>query len=157
MRRRAGMGSPWWKGTFRGQGYRLTMPRKAILEVLGKAEKHLSAEDVYLEVHKVYPNIGLTTVYRTLEILVQMGVISRFDFGDGRARYELVEGPAKEHHHHLVCMNCKRVINYSDFMDEEKEFLEQAEKGLSKKYNFDIKNHVIQFFGLCNKCKKKEV
>jgi Fur family ferric uptake transcriptional regulator len=157
MRKRAGMGAPWWKGTFRGRGYRLTIPRQAILEVLGKAEKHLSAEDVYLKVHKIYPNIGLTTVYRTLEILVQMGVISRFDFGDGRARYELVEGPEKEHHHHLICVKCKRVINYSEFMEAEKEFLKQVEKGLSKKYNFIIKNHVIQFYGLCDKCKKEEV
>jgi Fur family ferric uptake transcriptional regulator len=96
-------------------------------------------------------------VYRTLELLVQMGIVLKFDFGDGRARYELAEDPKTEHHHHLICMSCKRVINYSDFMDEEKEFLKQAEKGLSKKYNFEIKNHVIQFLGLCEKCKKQEV
>ncbi|MGB3114427.1 MAG: Fur family transcriptional regulator, partial [Candidatus Omnitrophota bacterium] len=95
MRGMCGTGRPWMHGRFRGHGYRLTMPRKAILEVLSKAEKHLSAEEVYLRVHKIYPNVGLTTVYRTLELLVQMGVIYKFDFGDGRARYELTVGPER--------------------------------------------------------------
>jgi len=158
MRRGGKIAPIWWHGRFRGRGYRLTMPRKVILDVLSKTEKHLSAEDVYFKVHKIYPNVGLTTIYRTLEILVQMGLVFRFDFGDGRARYELLEGPKSEHHHHLICTACKRIIEYTDFINEEMEFLERAEKGLSKKYNFNIKNHIIQFYGLCDKCKnKKEV
>ena len=79
---------------------------------------------------------------------------SKFDFGDGRARYELAEGPKGErHHHHLVCTNCSRVIDYTDFIDEEKDLLDKAEKGLSKKHNFKINGHSIQFYGLCNKCR----
>lgn len=152
---RNGMGPPWWHGRFRGCGYRMTVPREAILNVLSRTSKHLSAEDVYMAVHKIYPNVGLTTVYRTLEILVQMGLVFRFDFGDGRARYELSEGPkGTRHHHHLVCTNCGRVIDYTDFIDEEVELLNQTEKGLSKKYNFEITNHLIQFYGLCSECRK---
>ncbi|OGW40722.1 MAG: ferric uptake regulation protein [Nitrospirae bacterium RBG_13_39_12] len=151
-----GTGPPWWQGKFRGCGYRLTIPRGAILDVLSKTSKHLSAEDVYLEVHKVYPSIGLTTVYRTLELLVQMGLVFKFDFGDGRARYELAEGPKGiGHHHHLVCTGCGRVIDYTDFIDEEIELLKQTEKGLSKKYKFKITNHLVQFYGLCDKCKSE--
>ena len=106
--------------------------------------------------HKVYPAIGLTTIYRTLEILVQMGLVFKFDFGDGRARYELAEGPKViRHHHHLVCTSCGRVSDYTDFIDEEVELLNQTEKGLSKKFNFKITNHLIQFYGVCNKCNKK--
>lgn len=148
------MGPPWWHGRFRGCGYRLTVPRQVILEVLNRTEKHLSTEDVYLQVKKIYPNIGLTTVYRTLELLVQLGLIFKFDFGDGRARYELSEGPkGTRHHHHLVCTDCGRVIDYTDFIDDEIELLNQTEKGLSKKFNFKITNHLIQFYGLCDKCK----
>ena len=150
------MGPPWWHGRFRGCGYRLTVPRQIILEVLSKTEQHLSAEDVYIQVKKVYPNIGLTTVYRTLELLVHLGLILKFDFGDGRARYELSEGPkGARHHHHLVCTSCGRVVDYTDFIDEEVELLNQTEKGLSKKYNFEITNHLIQFYGLCDECKKR--
>ena len=152
---RNGMGPPWWHGRFRGCGHRMTVPREAILDVLSRTSKHLSAEDVYMAVHKVYSNVGLTTVYRTLELLVQMGLVYKFDFGDGRARYELSEGPkGVRHHHHLVCTNCSRVIDYTDFIDEEVELLNQTEKGLSKKHNFEITNHLIQFYGLCDRCKK---
>ena len=149
------MGPPWWHGRFRGCGYRLTIPREVILDVLSNTSKHLSAEDIYLEVHKNYPVVGLTTVYRTLELLTNMGLISKFDFGDGKARYELSIGPkGTRHHHHLVCSECGRVIDYIDFIDDEKELLGQIEKGLSRKFKFKITNHLIQFYGLCEKCNK---
>ena len=146
-------GPPWWEPRFQEAGFRLTMPRQAILEVLSNTEEHLSAEEIYLAVHKIYPNVGLTTVYRTLELLVDMGLVFKFDFGDKRARYELSQGPmSKKHHHHLVCTNCGRIIDYTDFIDEEKELLRRTEAGLSKKYNFKITNHLIQFYGLCEEC-----
>jgi len=157
MPRGNGTGPSWWHGRFRGCGYRMTIPREAILNALSKTSKHLSAEDIYMVVHKIYPNVGLTTVYRTLELLVQMGLIFKFDFGDGRARYELSEGPkGARHHHHLVCTNCGRVVDYTDFIDEEVELLNQTERGLSKKYNFEITNHLIQFYGLCDNCRSKK-
>ncbi len=85
-------GPPWWEPRFQEAGFRLTMPRQAILEVLSNTEEHPSAEEIYLAVQKIYPNIGLTTVYRTLELLVDMGLVFKFDFGDKRARYELSQG-----------------------------------------------------------------
>lgn len=149
------MGPPWWHDRFRGHGYRITIPRETILNVLSKTSGHLSAEDIYLAVHKNYPNIGLTTIYRTLELLVHMGLVFKFDFGDGRARYELSEGPkGKRHHHHLVCTSCGRVIDYTDFIDDEIELLSRTEKGLSQKFRFKITNHLIQFYGLCDQCQK---
>lgn len=152
-----GMGPPWWHGRFRGCGYRVTAGREAILDVLMKADKHLSAEDIYLKVHYAYPAIGLTTVYRTLEIFVNMGLVFKFDFGDGRARYELAEDPKEsKHHHHLICTECKRVIDYTDFIDDEIELLRRTEKGLSQKYKFDVTNHLIQFYGVCERCKKRK-
>ncbi len=149
-----GKRSTWWDKRFRGCGYRLTLPREAILEVLTKAREHLSAEDIYIIVHENHPEVGLTTVYRTLSLLIDMGVVFKLDFGDGKSRYELAEGPEGcEHHHHLVCTSCNRVINYTDFIDEEVELLKRTEQGLSKKYSFDIKNHLIQFYGLCERCR----
>jgi Fur family ferric uptake transcriptional regulator len=149
-------GPNWWHRKFRGCGYRLTVPRDVILSVLSKTTDHLSAEEIYMTVHKTYPAIGLTTIYRTLELLVQMGFVLKFDFGDNRARYELAEGiQGKKHHHHLLCTDCGKIIDYTDFIEEEKEMLSQTEKGLSKKFNFKITNHLIQFYGLCEKCQKK--
>ncbi|MCF7871334.1 MAG: transcriptional repressor [Candidatus Omnitrophica bacterium] len=147
----------WWKRRLRGRGCRLTVPRQAILELLNKSSEHLSAEDIYFKVKKTYPAIGLTTVYRTLELLVNMGVVSKFDFGDGRARYELAANAEDEenHHHHLICTNCGKVINYTDFVNQEKELIEKTENKLATKYNFEINNHQIQFYGICPGCKKE--
>ncbi|MBN1621490.1 MAG: transcriptional repressor [Endomicrobiales bacterium] len=154
-----GFGGPpgWWARRFRGLEHRLTIPRQSVIDVLSKTSKHLSAEDIYLEVHKVYPMIGLSSVYRILEWLVQLGVVMKFDFGDKKARYELIKESREEHHHHhLVCRKCKRVIDYTEFINDEVEFIKKAEQGLSKKYNFKIEDHIIQFRGLCSECKETE-
>ena len=149
-------GQGWWQEKFRGCGYRLTTGRDAILDIMSKSKGHLSAEDIYMKVHPKYPNIGLTTIYRTLDVLASLGLVFKFDFGDRRARYELAEGPkGTHHHHHLICTSCNRVIDYTDFIDEEVELLNQTEKGLNRKYDFKITNHLIQFYGLCNTCVKK--
>lgn len=156
MRRKRGMRCRNLQGMMRGRGYRMTISREAILEVLSKTDDHLSAEDIYMRLHKSHPNIGLTTIYRTLDILVGMGLIFKFDYGEGRARYELVEtSRGVNHHHHLVCTSCNRIIDYKDFIEDEVELLKKTEKGLMKKYSFKIKNHEIQFFGLCEKCDRK--
>jgi Fur family ferric uptake transcriptional regulator len=139
----------------RGGGYRMTVTRQSIINVLNNTKEHLSAEDIYMKVHAVYPAIGLTSVYRTLEMLVEIAMVSKFDFGEGRARYELAgDNQEKDHHHHLVCTECKKVINYKDFLDEEVKLIKKIEKSLSKKHDFNIKTHLLQFYGLCDKCRK---
>jgi Fur family ferric uptake transcriptional regulator len=150
-----GRGPHWWDNHFQDAGFRITIPRQSILNLLSKTDRHLSAEDIYLQIHKSYPAIGLTTVYRTLELLVNMGLVFKFDFGDGRARYELNQGPGvTKHHHHLVCTNCGRVIDYTELIEQEKELVDKTEKELSRKYNFKINSHQIQFLGFCDKCQK---
>lgn len=150
-------GQGWWHGKFSGCGYRLTAGREAILDILSKSEGHLSAEDIYMKLHPKYLNVGLTTVYRTLDVLSNLGMVYKFDFGDGRARYELADGPkGAHHHHHLVCTSCNRVVDYTDFINKEVELLQQTEKGLEKKYNFKINSHIIQFYGLCRECSAKK-
>jgi Fur family ferric uptake transcriptional regulator len=155
MRDRYGMGLDWWTGRFRGYGWRVTIPRQVILDVLSKTSKYLSAEDIYLAVHRIYPAIGLSTVYRTLDLLIQMGLVFKYDFGDSRARYELDRGAEGRSHHHLVCTGCNSVIDHADFIEDEVDSLKKTEKGLSEKYNFKILRHTIQFYGLCDKCQMK--
>lgn len=155
MHRCRHMNAPWWQGKFKGCGYKITAGREAILNVLTRAGGHMCAEEIYEKVHTVNPAVGLTTVYRTLDILERVGMVYKFDFGDGRARYELAEGEKGEnHHHHLVCTKCNRVIDYTDFIEQEVKLLKETEQGLSKKYNFTITNHLIQFYGTCDKCSR---
>ncbi len=144
---------PWWHQQFVDNGYRITEPRQAILKVLNKTAGHLSVEDIYHQVHKRYSNIGLTTVYRTVGLLENMGIVRKLDFGDGRARYELSKGPQAIHHHHLICKNCGKVIDYKEYLDNELKFVNKVEGLLEKKYNFKIDSHQLSFYGLCEKCK----
>jgi Fur family transcriptional regulator, ferric uptake regulator len=143
-----------WGNKLKGFGIRLTVAREAILEVLSSTDKHVSAEDIYMTVHERHPAIGLTTIYRTLELLEQTGIINKFDFGHGRAKYELSEKfSEKHHHHHLICKRCRKIVDYADFPEEERHYLEKTEAGLQKKYGFDIENHIIHFYGICPECK----
>jgi len=145
-----------WEEGFREKGYRITKPRQVILSVLQKSpEHHLSAEAIYLRVHKTYPNIGLTTVYRNLDLLVKMDMVKRCDFGEGRATFELAhkhEGAG--HHHHLVCLGCREIIDFEHGVIEEDDFMTKAVKGLTERYKFKITDHVLQFQGLCRSCQK---
>ena len=142
-----------WQGRFRGCGRRMTVPRQTIMDVLGKTKDHLSAEDIYMRVHTICPSCGLTTVYRTLDLLVQLGMVVKLDFGDGRSRYELSGTHSKkEHHHHLICRACKKVVDYTDFIQDEVDFLKKTEEGLTRKYKFKIEDHDIGFRGLCEQC-----
>jgi Fur family ferric uptake transcriptional regulator len=100
----------------------------------------------------MYPDIGLTTVYRTLDLLVRMGLINKLTFGDGPSRYEFKSEKKNEHHHHFLCTKCGKIIDYSDFIDEELELVKKTEETLSKKYNFKVLDHNIEFCGLCDKC-----
>ena len=88
-------------------------------------------------------------------MLSRLGLVCKFEFGDGRARFELVDKPLENHHHHLVCTSCQRVYDYTDFVDEELELIRKTEKALSNRYNFTIAGHVIQFYGLCDACRGK--
>ena len=132
----------------------MTGPRRAILGVLGETEDHLSAKDIYVRVSKLCPSCGITTVYRTIEVLVSSDIVVKLDFGDGQARYELSRKYGrKPHHHHLVCVECSRVIDYSDFIEDEVDLVRKTEAGLAKKFDFEITEHEILFKGICPECR----
>lgn len=141
-----------WRHRFRGYISRWTVPREVILDLLSQTSKHMSAKEIYASLYKMYPGIGLTTVYRTLDLLSRMGIINKLTFGDRQNRYEFRSGKKKEHHHHLICTKCGRIIDYSDFIDEELELVKKTEETLAEKYNFTVLDHNIEFYGLCEKC-----
>ena len=158
MSGRFGKGPPeGWPSHFRGWGYRVTIPRRIILQILNNAEKHLSAEEIYLQAYKLHPAIGLTTVYRTLDLLIKNGVVIKVEFGEGRARYELagrVEGV--NCHQHLVCMNCRTFFDSSELTEEEIDVIKKMKEKLYRKYGFSVKSCILQFYGECKDCQKNE-
>lgn len=131
--------------------YKLTSRREHILRVLlENKDKHLSAEEVYNLVKKRAPDVGLATVYRTLELFLLFDVIHSIDFGDGRKRYEFSSsGTDGHHHHHLICTRCGKILE----VDED--LLEDLETRVSKEHNFKIENHQLKIFGTCRECTVK--
>jgi len=142
-----------WRHRFNGHATRLTAPREAIVEFLNSSSKHMSAKEIYMSLQKSYPNLGLSTVYRTLDLLARMGIVTKLVLGDGQSRYEFKSKGKEDHHHHLICTNCGKIINYSEFLDDELRLVKKTEERLAKKYNFLIKDHNIEFLGICDKCR----
>jgi Fur family ferric uptake transcriptional regulator len=145
-------GPPMMRHRNRKHFRRWTGPREAILNLLSQTTTHMNAKEIYTAIHKLYPAIGLTTVYRTLDLLTRMGLIHKFSFGDGHNRYEFISDEKKKHHHHLICTSCGKIFDYSEFEDEELALVKKTEDRLAKKYNFQIKDHNIEFLGICEDC-----
>lgn len=139
------------KENLKSQGYKLTPQRRAILDTIVENEgKHLTAEEIYDLVKEDCPEIGLATVYRTIVLLEEMGVVCRLDLGDNCSRYELVHEEENHQHHHLICTQCSKVI------EVEGDLLETLEQSIEEKYKFTIQNHSVRFFGICNECANKQ-
>ena len=157
MRRDRGKCFRHMRGHFGECGLRMTASRQTILDVLSKMEEHVSAEDVYMAAHKLNAKLGLTTVYRTLELLCEMGMVYKTSFGDGKARYELSEvAGGQHHHHHIVCTVCSKIINYDDFSKKEIQVVCDVQNELEEKYKVKIKQHSVQYYGECYDCLAKK-
>lgn len=136
------------KKQLHSSSYKLTPQREATVRVLLEHEDdHLSAEDVYMLVKEKYPEIGLATVYRTLELLTELKVVDKINFGDGVSRYDLRQEGAAHFHHHLVCIECGSVDEIQE------DLLEDVEKIVEDRWNFEIKDHRLTFHGICYRCK----
>lgn len=137
------------KKQLHAESYKLTPQREATVRVLlEREEDHLSAEDIYLLVKEKAPEIGLATVYRTLELLSELKIVDKINFGDGVSRYDLRKEGAAHFHHHLVCMECGTVEEIVE------DLLEDVEKKVEDQWQFQVKDHRLTFHGICHKCQQ---
>ena len=139
--------------SMRGICSRWTMPRNAILSFLQRTNDHVSAKDVFQELQRTFPGLGLTTVYRTLDLLNRAGIVAKVNTGDGSYKYESSLGGEKRHHHHLICTSCGKIQDYRDFEAEELELVRKTESILTRKFGFVISGHNIEFLGTCAACR----
>ncbi len=98
--------------TLRQHGYKLTPQRRAVMRTIASSRGHLTPTALYEKVHQEYPNIGLVTIYRTLDMLDKLGLICEVHSAGNRRSY-LVRRPS-EHHHHLICSECGTVVDFTD-------------------------------------------
>jgi len=128
------------------KGMRVTSKRNIICEVLEKSGGHLNAEEVYHLAKKKDKSIGVATVYRTLKIMKDAGVIEGQTFGQDYNRFE---SPTKDHHDHLVCTSCGKI---DEFVNEK---LEEMKEKVSEKNHFKMLSHKLEIYGLCADCQAK--
>ena len=133
----------------RKHGFKITPQRLAIIDTIAGSHEHLTPAAIYERVHRDYPSIGLVTIYRTLEMLAELDLICETHAG-GSCRSYLMRRPS-EHHHHLICSDCGKVI---DFIDCD---LGELERRLSEETSFKINGHLLEFLGQCRQCRKEKV
>lgn len=131
-------------------GFKITPQRRAIIEILLKNDsEHLSSEEIYDLVRIDCPEIGLATVYRTMQLLDEIGAISKLNLDDGCIRYELnLNEEDAHHHHHLICKSCGKIIEVKE------DLLDNIEDEIQNLYKFNILNHDVKFYGTCDNCTK---
>ena len=137
-----------FKTFLKNKSLKYSNQRKTILETFINTEKHVTTEELYLMVREQDPNIGYTTVHRTLKLLCNSGLARESRFEDGVSRYEVKYG--HEHHDHLVCTKCGIFIEVVDPK------IEELQKILVEKYRFTQNHHRMEIYGICKKCNKKE-
>ena len=126
-------------------GLKITTPRIKIFQILTTSkQRHLKAEDIYHELHKNNEDIGLATVYRVLTQFESAGLIHRHRFDGDYAVFEINEG---EHHDHLVCIKCHKVVEFFD------DIIETRQEKIAKDNHFEITDPSLYIYGICEQCK----
>jgi len=132
--------------SLRDEGYRLTPQRMMILDIIYSSQGHVSAEEIHQRVREQYPFVDISTVYRTLNLLKKLRLITETDLGGSSARYERLE---HGRHHHLVCRRCAASFPLDHSL------LAPLEERLQQKYGFAADLDHFAIFGLCAKCQER--
>lgn len=125
-------------------GYKLTPPRLAVIEVLETGPQHLSHNQILAEGRKICPQLSRATVYRTMELLVELNLVRPLYLNDPTQRFVSAAGG----HHHLVCSSCGDIFEFDHCT------VEQLAQELSEKHQFEIRSHLLEFHGLCVNCQE---
>jgi Fur family ferric uptake transcriptional regulator len=125
-------------------GYKLTAPRQAVVQVLEQEGEHLSPSDVLALGQSIYPALSRATVYRTLDLLTELGLIRPILLGDTSQRYVGSEGG----HHHLVCSGCGAIFEF------DRCGVDRLAVALAAQFQFQVRSHLLEFYGTCKDCQQ---
>lgn len=125
---------------------RNTPERELIIEEIFSKQDHFDIDELYLRLREKNRKISKASIYRTIPLLIESGLVQEVFFEDGHFHYEHMHG--REHHCHLYCLTCRKIVEFRD------RYLKTIEEKLSRKFNFDITNHKLEVYGYCEKCRK---
>lgn len=126
-------------------GYKVTPQRRVIIDAIISSHEHLTPAAIHERVQRQNRSIGLVTIYRTIDVLTELGLICEMHAG-GSCRSYLIRRPS-EHHHHLICSDCGKVIDFTNCD------LKELERRLAKETSFKISGHLLEFLGQCRQCR----
>ena len=138
------------KELLRSRGLKVTSQRLLVLEIMAAyPDEHLTAEEIYDLAKKKSPDIGLATIYRTVQVLLDLHIINKVTFDDGFTRYELngEESASGHRHHHVICTRCGQVYSL------ETDLLDSLEQQVLETIGFQVTDHEVKLYGLCKKCR----
>lgn len=132
-----------FRAFIRTRGLKSTRQRDDIARWFFSGKGHYSAERIYREVKEVNATIGFSTVYRTMKLLCEAGLVQERHFGDGETLYELVS----DHHDHCICTECGRIIEF------ENEQIEELQESVAERFGFRLTSHKMELYGVCRDCR----
>lgn len=143
------MNQEQFKELLKRRGLKLTSQRLAVLEVMAEHPgEHLTTEEIYDLVRIKDPDIGLATIYRTVQVLTELHIIEKLSLDDGYVRYELTgaAGGSCHRHHHAICKRCRKVFSFKD------DLLDTLERALMDTMGFQVVDHEVKLLGYCKEC-----
>lgn len=138
-----------WHRYLRDHHLPLTRQRDLVAKVVFGAEEHLSVEQIERKLRAQGARIGTATLYRTIQVLVQSGLVREHDFGEGFRRYEPL--PSQSHHEHLICLRCGAVAEFQN------ERLERMIPIIADEHDFQPQRHRVEIYGLCRACRQRDL
>lgn len=139
-----------FKKILKESGLKYTRQREIVLKILYHSDTHFTPEALYMEVKRREPslNVGIATVYRTLNLLEESGMVTSLSFGTAGKKFELANKP---HHDHLICKNCGKIVEF------ENSIIERQQALIAKEHKFKLTGHLMQLYGICEACNQGKV
>lgn len=138
-----------FKDILKHNNLKFTKQREVVLKTMYNNDEHFSPESLYMLIKESYPelNVGIATVYRTLNLLEDSDMVTSLSFGSSGKKFELGNKP---HHDHMICKMCDEIIEFEDIA------IEKRQEEIANKYGFKLTSHMMQLYGICSKCQKKQ-
>lgn len=138
------------KKIFEQNNQKFTKQREIIFKVLKESSpKHVTPEELFSIVHEQNKQIGIATVYRTLNIFEELGIVNKQEFTDQAYTYEIID-PSNDHHDHIICTECGKIIE-EDFLDKDSIY-----QSLKNQYDFNLNYYSLRIYGICSECAKNK-
>lgn len=139
-----------FKRVLRDNGLKYTKQREVLLQTLYNNSEHFTPEQLYLYIKERYPglNVGIATVYRSLNLLEESGMVTSISFGAQGKKFELANKP---HHDHMICRQCGVIVEFED------QIIEKRQLAIAKEHGFKLTGHIMQLYGVCSECNKQKI